>query len=441
MINSISGHDNGWKTYKLKDCILQLNTGLNPRDNFTLGCGDIKYITAKNLTREGYIDFSGCDYVDLRAKDIIHRRSDIQRGDILFSSRAPIGNCHYIKENPDYYEIGESIFCIRVNKDIILPEYLCLYFTSDYFIKSASKRVTGSVIKEIRISDLLSMEIIVPEQSIQKQIADCIGNIDEKIEMNTSISNDLETIAKLFYDYWFVQFDFPDEDGKPYKSSGGKMIWNEHLKRRIPEDWTVERLGNYCNFENGDRSNNYPSGDDFIPIGIPFIAGGAIKDNGINYTELRYISEEKFCSLRAGKANYGDILMTLRGSLAKYVLSPFEKLAIASALVIVRPKGIVTNEYLYSVLTSDYYNRLMSNYNNGSVQANLSVDVVRTFPIIIPDKAIMDRFSKVQCELIKMKILLDIENRQLTTIRDFLLPMLLNEQVKVKETENTLSEM
>ena len=183
------------------------------------------------------------------------------------------------------------------------------------------------------------------------------------------------------------------------------------------------------------------SGDDFIPIGIPFIAGGAIKDNGINYTELRYISEEKFCSLRAGKANYGDILMTLRGSLAKYVLSPFEKLAIASALVIVRPKGIVTNEYLYSVLTSDYYNQLMSNYNNGSVQANLSVDVVRTFPIIIPDKAIMDRFSKVQCELIKMKILLDSENRQLTTIRDFLLPMLLNGQVKVKETENTLSEM
>ncbi|MBR3538697.1 MAG: hypothetical protein IKN79_06460 [Eubacterium sp.] len=83
-----------WDVLKLKDCIVQLNTGLNPRDNFVLGSGKIKYITAKNLTTTGFIDFSTCDYIDSEAKEIIHRRSDINKGDVLFSSRAPIGHCH-----------------------------------------------------------------------------------------------------------------------------------------------------------------------------------------------------------------------------------------------------------------------------------------------------------------------------------------------------------
>ena len=116
-----------WPTKKLKDCIVQLNTGLNPRDNFTLGTGNIKYITAKNLTDVGTIDFSNCDYIDEYAKEIVHRRSDIRKGDILFGSRAPIGHCHLITDEPDSFDVGESIFCIRVNKEVILPEYLCLY--------------------------------------------------------------------------------------------------------------------------------------------------------------------------------------------------------------------------------------------------------------------------------------------------------------------------
>ena len=169
-----------WRIIKFRDCIIQLNTGLNPRDNFSLGSGEIKYITAKNLSREGTIDFTVCDYIDLKAKEVIHKRSDIQKGDILFASRAPIGHCHLIKEEPSYFDVGESIFCIRVDKNVVLPEYLCLYLSSDFFIQMASKRVTGSVIQEIRIGDLLDTDVIVPPQKIQQRIAKKIGVIDEK---------------------------------------------------------------------------------------------------------------------------------------------------------------------------------------------------------------------------------------------------------------------
>lgn len=183
--------NNGWHIIKFSDCIKQLNTGLNPRNNFSLGSGKLKYITAKNLTKFGTIDFSKCDFIDEDAKKIIHKRSDIRRGDILFSSRAPIGHCHLITEDPDFYDIGESIFSIRVNQDVALPEYLCLYLASDYFVKVASKHTTGSIIMEIRISDLMNTEIIIPPREIQKNIAKCLNKIDRKIELNKMVNDNL----------------------------------------------------------------------------------------------------------------------------------------------------------------------------------------------------------------------------------------------------------
>ncbi|MBQ5823818.1 MAG: restriction endonuclease subunit S [Clostridia bacterium] len=183
--------DDGWRVLKFSECILQLNTGLNPRSNFSLGNGKLKYITAKNLTKQGTIDFTKCDYIDEAAKRIINRRSDIKVGDILFSSRAPIGHCHLIMDEPNDYDIGESIFSIRVNTGVVLPEYMCLYLASDIFIKMASKHTTGSIILEIRISDLMNTEIIVPPKTIQRKIATCLSAIDRKIGLNQKINDNL----------------------------------------------------------------------------------------------------------------------------------------------------------------------------------------------------------------------------------------------------------
>lgn len=180
-----------WRIVKFKDCIIQLNTGLNPRSHFSLGTGELKYITAKNLTKYGTIDFSKCDTISEEAKEIIHRRSDIQVGDILLASRAPIGHCHLIKEKPDFYDIGESIFSIRVNKDVVSAEYLCLYLASDFFVKLASKHVTGSIIQEIRIGDLMEMEVMVPPREIQKDIAHCLSKLDRKIAINDMVNDNL----------------------------------------------------------------------------------------------------------------------------------------------------------------------------------------------------------------------------------------------------------
>ena len=167
MVNA-NGHiiPEGWTFCKVQDIISNICTGLNPRDNFKLGTGDIKYITVKNLTTNGTLDFTGCDTIDESARAIVHNRSDIQIGDILFASIAPLGRCYLIQSEPTDWDINESVFSIRANTDIVTPSFLYLYFMSDAFIKQATSSSTGSIFKGIRINNLLETELCVPPLSV-----------------------------------------------------------------------------------------------------------------------------------------------------------------------------------------------------------------------------------------------------------------------------------
>ena len=151
-----------WINRKLSDVILQINTGLNPRDNFCLGDGTIRYVTVKNLTTNGTLDFSNCDTINQTARQIIHNRSDIAIGDILFASIAPLGRCFLIQTPPTDWDINESVFSIRANTQLVSSEYLYSYFMSAHFIAKAQSSSTGSIFKGIRIGTLLDMNITIP---------------------------------------------------------------------------------------------------------------------------------------------------------------------------------------------------------------------------------------------------------------------------------------
>lgn len=145
----------------LSEFISFVSTGLNPRKNFKLKTEGIKYLTVKNLTANGSLDFSNCDFIDEKARQLIHKRSCVQRGDILFASISPLGRCYAIMEEPRDWEINESVFNIRPK----CPEYqLFLYylFISDFFVKTAEHNSSGSVFNGIRISTLLDMKIARP---------------------------------------------------------------------------------------------------------------------------------------------------------------------------------------------------------------------------------------------------------------------------------------
>lgn len=398
-----------WKILKFSECIEQLNTGLNPRNHFSLGKGNIKYITAKNLTKSGTLDFSKCDFIDEKAKSIINKRSDIKIGDILFSSRAPIGHCHLIKDEPDYFDIGESIFSIRVNKEIVLPEYLCLYLSSDYFIKLASRNTTGSIIQEIRITDLMNTGIIIPPKSTQKYIAEVLTKLDKKIELNNKINSELENMAKTIYDYWFLQFEFPNDEGKPYKSSGGKMVWSEELKKEIPEGWYNKKIIDIANLYQpktiSEKSLNQKG--KYLVFGANGIIG--------KYDEYNHTNNEIAICCRG--ASCGKFLMT----------EPMSWIT-GNAMVISPLTVEIGKEFIFYSLV---YEKICK-FITGSAQPQITRENLKNMSILIPNKEILENFE-IKAKFIRNKIQNNLkENRELTSLRDYLLPLLMNGQVGFK---------
>lgn len=173
-----------WNVCKLKNCIMHIKTGLNPRQNFVLGNGNVKYITVKNLTQSGTIDWTGYDVIDYEAKAKVHARSQISKGDILFASIAPLGRCYLISENPTTWDINESIFSIRPNRNKISSEFLYLLFMGNYFIEKAEHNSTGSVFNGIRINTLENFLLAIPPKELMTQFTQHISCIlEEKIKL------------------------------------------------------------------------------------------------------------------------------------------------------------------------------------------------------------------------------------------------------------------
>ena len=181
----------GWEVDSLSHTISSINTGLNPRDNFVLGNGNIQYLTVKNLTTSGTIDFSGCDTVDEQAREIIHKRSDISVGDILFASIAPLGRCYLIQSTPEKWDINESVFSIRPNISCVTSEFLYMYFMSDTFIKGATSSSTGSIFKGIRINTLLDIVAVIPPKDVIDAFTDKIKTMLELKEQKNTENREL----------------------------------------------------------------------------------------------------------------------------------------------------------------------------------------------------------------------------------------------------------
>ena len=371
---------NGWQILKFSECIKQLNTGLNPRNHFSLGHGSLKYITAKNLTQFGTIDFSKCDFIDEQAKRIIHRRSDIQVGDILFSSRAPIGHCHLICEKPDDYDIGESIFSIRVNRKIILPDYLCLYMAGDYFVRMASLHTTGSIIQEIRISDLMDTDVILPPMNEQRRIAECFKKIDRKIALNNKINDNLAQQAQLLFDFMFQDI------------SGSKHIG----------DFIVPQRGTAL------------LSKDAIPGDIPVVAGGLVPSTYHNAANtVAPVITISSSGANAGFVNlWGVPVWSSDSSFIDFKMTPYV--------------------YFWHALLKRHQNNIYK-IQTGSAQPHIYPSHIASLPVCDLDFGKVADYTERVTPLFTLISKNYKESNQLRALRDWLLPMLMNGQATISD--------
>jgi len=285
---------------------------------------------------------------------------------------------------------------------------------------------------------LITIKVQLPDLPAQQKIASVLSVLDDKIELNNKINAELEAMAKMIYNYWFVQFDFPNAEGKPYKSSGGEMIYHEVLKRDIPKGWKVKTIGDIINkIESGKR----PKGgiDKNLKTGIPSLGAESIDKLGyFDYSSTKYIPFEYKNRITSGIVQNNDILIYKDGAyVGKTTLFrdgfPFEFTTINEHVFLLRCQNSNTQEYLLLTLMQNYYFNIMQSLGQKAAQPGLNQNDLKNIKIIIPSEQYLDAFNSYADNLFKKLFLNAKQNQELASLRDWLLPMLMNGQVTVED--------
>ena len=320
------------------------------------------------------------------------------------------------------YWVNNHAHIVRANNEND-TDYLFYKLNSISFLPY----ITGSAQPKLNKENLLNIPVYVHEKAEQKNISKLLSKIDQKIALNNQINQELEAMAKTLYDYWFVQFDFPDENGKPYKSSGGKMVYNDQLKREIPEGWGVKRLGEICNPTSGYpfASNTYVQDGKFKIYTIK-----NVQDNGIlpitdNTLDTLPANLPEKCILGPG-----DMLMSLTGNVGRVGIV-FEDNALLNQRVLKIESKY--KAFIFQFLKDPRTRSLLENTATGTSQKNLSPKDVMDISIIFPGFNVLIEFEQISNEILLQITSNNQQNQELTQLRDWLLPMLMNGQVRVED--------
>lgn len=269
------------------------------------------------------------------------------------------------------------------------------------------------------------LDFLIPEYDIkiQKEIANVLASLDAKIECNNCINTELQAMAKTLYDYWFVQFDFPDKNGKPYKSSGGRMVYNEVLKREIPEGWEVKSLYEVADFINGLACQKYRPENEFDEF-LPVIKIREMNDGISSNTERAKVNIPD-----KNKIDDGDVLFSWSATLDVKIWTE-GKGALNQHIFKVVSKKFPRTFYYFEVLNYLHHFKMMAELRK-TTMGHITIDHLKAGYIPIPPHDLINRLDKRLDSILSKVIISKKESHQLSAIRDWLLPMLMNGQVKV----------
>lgn len=357
-------------------------------------------------------------------------KKTVQKGDILFSEIRPANRRFALVTKDDCadYVVSTKLMVLRKYNNEVDLRYFYYCLTNQPFLDMLQRKAENRIGSFPQITfDLLSEYAFpVPSLSEQEKIANIIFSLDHKIELNKQINDNLEAMAKQLYDYWFVQFDFPNEDGKPYKSSGGAMVWNEKLKREIPSCFEVVNMGNLCDFRNGINYSKGETGNDYQIVNVRNISSSRILLDGEDFDVI---------TVPTSKAeNYvlkpDDIIIARSGcpGSTRLLLSSANTLFCGFIICCSPNDSSMRNYLVYCLKQLEGTNATTS---GGSILQNVSQDTLKGLYVIVPEKQIIDKFNKT-IELIFARMLNCLkESKALTKQRNELLPLLMNGQASV----------
>ena len=353
----------------------------------------------------------------------------IKEGDILVTRTSETidelaMSCVAVKDYPSATYSGFTKRLRPLTTGIAYDKYLAFYLRGYLFRKA----VTNNAFMTLRASfneDIFSfLSLYLPDYQEQVKIGDMLYNMEQKIQLNKQICAELEAMAKTLYDYWFVQFDFPDGNGRPYRTSGGEMVWNEQLKREIPKGWRCVALSDFISVENSSVNPATLGTEIMEHYSIPA------------YDDNFYPAFEQADTIQSGKyrVRKNSILVSKLNPQFKRVWDPFcisENTICSTEFMVYIPHNDYLRPFCFALVNSDgFYRHMVSKaISSTGSRKRIQPDVSLMYQFAVPntDSLLSERYRPIMDKLKQVRL----ENQELTKLRDWLLPMLMNGQARV----------
>lgn len=349
----------------------------------------------------------------------------IKDGDIFLTRTSEVVDelamsCVAIKDYPNASYSGFLKRLRPTQTNITYPKFMAFYLRSPMFRKTMTNNAVMTLRASLNEAIFSYLDLLLPEYNEQVKAGDLLYLLNEKIELNNRINAELEAMAKTLYDYWFLQFDFPDANGKPYKTSGGTLVYNPTLKREIPEGWSDKTLSEIANITMGQS----PEGSSYNDEGVGTIFYQGSTDFGWLFPTTR-----QYTTAPSRMAKKGDILLSVRAPVGDMNIANTD-CCIGRGLAALNSKT-GSDGFLFYVMK--YFKQIFDRRNSeGTTFGSITKNDLHSLTLAYPTSDLLKKYDEIVTNYNKMIFERSLENRELIALRDWLLPMLMNGQVTVK---------
>ena len=413
------------ETKKLIDCCEFISDGDHlPPPKSDSG---VPFITISNITGQNKLSFEDTMFVPESYYNGLNENKKAQKGDILYSVVGSFGKPVYV--DFDKQMVFQRHIAILRPKRNVNARFIYYTMLNPQFYKLVDKLAIGCSQRTVTLDTLRNIEVNLPDKDIQDKMVGILSLIDEKIDINNNVNDNLEQQLMLLYDYWFTQFDFPDNDGNPYQTSGGKVVWNDTLKRNIPENWKVQSVNSNC------LSSIIKPGVEIFNTKT-YLATADVKGTSISTgTIVDYDRRESRANMQPSINSVWFAKM--KNSVKHLYLNKEMQPIISSSILSTGFCGLQCNEisfeYIASYVSNAYFEIHKDMLAHGATQEAVNNDDLAGVHIIIPEDTVLRAYHEAT-QAIYAQISKNIcENQELVKLRDWLLPMLMNGQATISD--------
>lgn len=412
------------KTVKLEDLCLSITDCPHSTPKWT----DSGKIVVRNFNiKNGELNLHSPSFTDEDSFKNRILRAKPEAGDIIITREAPMGEVCIIPEGLECC-LGQRMVLLKIDSSKITSQYLVFALQSEFVQKQIKKSdKTGSIISNLCLPDLKALQI--PIFNDMEQRAEVLRAIVEKIRINNKIIDELEKMAQQIYQYWFIQYDFPIDSNLPYKLSGGEMEFNSILKSYIPKGWLVKQLSEIANITMGQS----PEGSSYNDYGEGTIFYQGSTDFGDVFPKVRQYTTEP-----ARMAKKGDILLSVRAPVGDMNIANTD-CCIGRGLAALNSKEGFDG-FLFYVMK--YFKQVFDRRNSeGTTFGSITKNDLYSLRLAYPPKELLEKYDSIVSKYNEMIFIRSMENQKLEELRDWLLPMLMNGQISIKEADEHVAKI